>query len=62
MSVSLWAYEPDKCDGGPCIGECDLCNKKYEDIAVLPPVRETEDKDEICRQVYLFMDYAKKNR
>ena len=30
MSVSLWAYEPEKCDGNFCIGECDLCSKKFE--------------------------------
>ncbi len=25
MSVSLWAYEPEKCDGDFCPGECDIC-------------------------------------
>ena len=25
MSVSKWAYEPDKCDGNYCYGECDYC-------------------------------------
>ena len=33
MSVSKWAYSPEKCDGDFCIGDCDLCNK-------------TEDKDD----------------
>lgn len=28
MSVSLWAYEPEKCDGQPCCGECDNCPLK----------------------------------
>ncbi len=28
MSVSKWAYEPEKCEGDFCIGECDLCNKR----------------------------------
>lgn len=23
MSVSKWAYEPNKCDGKPCVGDCD---------------------------------------
>lgn len=32
MSVSLWAYDPDKCDGDVCRGDCDLCIKAYEDI------------------------------
>ena len=27
MSVSKWAYEPDKCDGDFCIGDCDKCGK-----------------------------------
>ena len=27
MSVSKWAYEPKKCDGGFCYGECDNCHK-----------------------------------
>lgn len=31
MSVSKWAYEPDKCDGEPCVGDCDLCNKAKDD-------------------------------
>lgn len=30
MSVSKWAYEPDKCDGESCVGDCDLCDKKWE--------------------------------
>lgn len=27
MSVNKWAYEPSKCDGDFCIGDCDLCGK-----------------------------------
>lgn len=27
MSVSKWAYEPSKCDGDICAGDCDLCPK-----------------------------------
>ena len=23
MSVSKWAYEAEKCDGQPCVGDCD---------------------------------------
>lgn len=30
MSVSKWNYDPDKCDGQPCIGDCDLCNREVE--------------------------------
>lgn len=31
MSVSKWAYEPDKCDGYPCPGDCDGCSKSAEE-------------------------------
>ena len=31
MSVSMWAYSPEKCDGKPCVCECDMCPKAYED-------------------------------
>ena len=27
MSASLWAYEPDICDGDYCPGDCDSCYK-----------------------------------
>ena len=27
MSVSKWAYEPWKCDGDICVGDCDRCRK-----------------------------------
>lgn len=27
MSVSLWAYDEDKCDGDYCPGNCDICRK-----------------------------------
>lgn len=27
MSVSKYAYEPWKCDGEFCVGDCDLCYK-----------------------------------
>lgn len=30
MSVSKWAYEPEKCDGDFCPGDCDGCFKKDE--------------------------------
>ena len=28
MSVSKWAYSPEKCDGQPCVQDCDLCPKR----------------------------------
>lgn len=27
MSVSKWAYSPERCDGDACVGDCDLCQK-----------------------------------
>ena len=31
MSVSLWRYNPDKCDSSICRGDCDLCGMEKED-------------------------------
>ena len=31
MSVSKWAYSPDKCDGDFCPGDCDECGKAEDD-------------------------------
>lgn len=30
MSVSKWSYDPDKCDGDYCPGDCDNCSKAEE--------------------------------
>ena len=30
MSVSKWAYTPEKCDGDYCCGDCDHCDKTTE--------------------------------
>lgn len=38
MSVSKWAYTPEKCDGDYCPGDCDNCSKANED--------ESEENDE----------------
>lgn len=27
MSVSKWSYNPEKCDGDFCVGNCDFCTK-----------------------------------
>ena len=31
MSVSKWAYEPTKCDGHYCPGDCDLCSIEWSE-------------------------------
>jgi hypothetical protein len=38
MSIKLWAYDPDKCDGDYCPGNCDCCSKRDE--------HEEEEDDE----------------
>ena len=38
MSCDMWAYEPDKCDGQPCPGDCDFCSRAEQG--------EDEDEDE----------------
>ena len=41
MSVSKWAYVPEKCDGDFCPGDCDWCRKTQDNVAQEPP---KEDK------------------
>lgn len=36
MSIKLWAYEPEKCDGDYCINNCDLCFKNEIDEEHIP--------------------------
>ena len=31
MSVRLWNYEPEKCEGRPCPGDCDKCKEEDDD-------------------------------
>lgn len=31
MSVSKWGYDPKKCDGDICMGDCDYCTKAMRD-------------------------------
>ena len=30
MSVSLYAYDPDRCDGDICPCDCQFCSKNHE--------------------------------
>jgi hypothetical protein len=43
MSVSKWAYIPEKCDGDFCPGDCDYCGKAEDNVALMeePPKEET---------------------
>jgi len=45
MSVDKWAYDPEKCDGRPCCGDCDYCSIKYEGINCIVCARESEDEE-----------------
>lgn len=46
MSVSKWAYEPEKCDGDYCCGDCDFCNKAdEEEITVADIVQSVRWKE-----------------
>ena len=39
MSVNKWNYEPSKCDGRPCIGDCDECNYEESGADIIKVVR-----------------------
>lgn len=38
MSMSLWDYTPEKCDGRQCCGDCDNCHYEEEE-------KENSDED-----------------
>lgn len=44
MSVSLWAYNPDVCDGDFCPMDCDYCPKR--EMALEAASDEASDPDE----------------
>lgn len=48
MSVSMWSYRPEVCDGGGCPGDCDLCDK--------PKNMEDEDEGELLDE-YMEREY-----
>ena len=44
MSCSIWAYIPERCDGDACPGDCDVCSKAQDNVAMMeeePPKEET---------------------
>ena len=42
MSTWKWRYDPEKCDHGICVGDCDICDREtFED--------EEEEDDRSCR-------------
>ena len=44
MSVSLYRYDPDHCEGKPCIGDCDLC-RDWEDFEEYEDGEEDDERD-----------------
>lgn len=58
MSVSKWSYEPEKCDGDFCIGDCDFCPKQM-------PLLDEEDartEERLFRYAWFFGDLVPKFR
>ena len=31
MSTWKWRYDPEKCDHGVCVGDCDICDREDEE-------------------------------
>lgn len=52
MSVSKWAWEAWKCEGGYCVGECDLCSKAEDYFCD----ECTNDIGERCSDCAVFKD------
>ena len=57
MSTSKWAYDPRRCDGQPCPGDCDRCTRWQHDewledestVGESIPSEETRIKVVYCR-------------
>lgn len=42
----IWAYNPDVCDGGPCVLDCDFCSRREEALeAAEAEAEEGESED-----------------
>ena len=52
MSCSLYRYS-EKCDGRPCVGDCDLCDFDPE---------ETEEKEDVGKIAIMYGDFVKAPR
>ena len=31
MSTWRWKYDPEKCDHGICVGDCDVCDREEDE-------------------------------
>lgn len=46
MSVRLWAYQPEKCDGDICVNDCNRCPKgEWIEFEEFDDGEETDDAD-----------------
>lgn len=54
MSMSKWAYVPERCDGDLCYGDCDYCPKTNGNMNILNHQR-------LCNQCqhYIFDESEK---
>lgn len=60
MSVSLWRYT-EECDGGYCVGDCDLCEKNNEDKDEMKHTEDFISLDD-CIEVLLFQEIIEKEQ
>lgn len=71
MSVSLWKYDPDMCDGDYCCGDCDNCGKEPKCEEVESPIitkaspaslgiYENIDYAELANAVYVVLSFIDK--
>ena len=52
MSVSLWAWREDRCEGDFCPGDCDFCSKAYDILASEESMDDARTKS-IYEKLYL---------
>lgn len=43
MSTDKWAYDPERCNGAICCGDCDLC--MFKDIDIEPEDLQEADHE-----------------
>ena len=48
MSVNKWAYDPEKCEGRFCCGDCDYCDSEDKDVTDY--LMEHMDEDDLEAQ------------
>jgi len=51
MSCSKWAYDPEKCDGDYCVGDCDYCHKADEEEVTVEEIVESVRWKRLGREI-----------